>query len=139
MPQTPNLVYPALNESNVSAPLRVTADGYLETVQSARVPTTAVLTQTGGTIASGGTYQAALAANANRLPGGAISNTSVDKTARVYFGAVADAKSTNTITLAAGATLPFENVTGVGVAYTGVVAIDGTTAAGFVTTEVKSA
>lgn len=134
MPQNPNQVLVGLN-GGVPKPLATDANGLLF---SSAVPTTVTVVQTGGTITAGGTFQSALAANPNRLAA-AVHNLSVDKSAQVYLGAVADAKAGNSVRLAAGATLPLETLTGTGNAYTGVVAIDGTTAAAFVTVEVVKA
>ena len=128
MPQNPTQVLVGLNSGQPTA-LAVNSDGQLETIQSAVTPTTVTVSQTGGTITTGGSWQAALAANADRAPGGAICNLSASKAALVFFGAVADATNGKAITVAAGATLSFETVLGRGNAYPGVVAISGPTTA----------
>ncbi len=138
MPQNPNQVLAGLNGGTPRA-LATDAEGKLLTIQSEVVPTTVDVITTTGTIASGGKFQAALAANPDRAPGGLILNASASKVLSVFFGAAADAKSGTSIPLAAGASLPLQNVLGAGNAYTGVIAVDGTTAETFVAVEVTKA
>lgn len=88
--------------------------------------------QSGGTIAAGGTFQAALALNAGRI-GGLIQNTGTG-TLEVFFGPTASASSEAALILAPLAERAFSLGVNQGV-YTGVVAVNGATDAPFVTIE----
>ena len=92
-----------------------------------------------GTITNTGTFQAALIANPNRLPGGAIVNLGTHAM-NVVFGSHLTATIAESIPVPAGSTavaagvLSFANFFGGGV-YIGEVAIEGTAADTFITVE----
>lgn len=130
MPQNPNQVTAALNPSNATASLRVDANGALITTTDS--PTAGIsVVQTLGTIASTGTFQVAMAANADRALGGSISNHGA-ALQLVAFGTTAASRG---VQVAAGGTLhlivvfPTEP-------YTGAISITGTATQTFTTTEV---
>ena len=103
-------------------------------------PAAVTVVQTSGTIANTGTFQAALVANPNRLPGGAIVNLGTH-TMNVVFGSHTTAGTADAIgvpaasTLAPAGTLSFNSFFGGSVRYTGEVAIEGTAADTFITVE----
>jgi len=132
MPQSPFQTRPGLNDG-VAKSLAVDAEGRLVPGFTAVTPTVAT-----GTIASTGTFQACLAANANRLPGGSITNNGA-ATMQVFFGATGDATADKAVDVAAGATLFLANVFGPNQVYTGAIAITGTATQTFGTVELTAA
>jgi hypothetical protein len=112
------------------------AQGPIATAVNA-LPVTATIAT--GTIAVTDTFQAALAANASRRPGGSLTNQDGTNAMYVFFGAVASASKAKSIILAAGATLYFNDVFGPNQAYRGVVAVTGTGTDTFATLEVAAA
>lgn len=122
MPQNPTQVLVGLY-GGLPKPLAVDASGRLIT---APVPLT--ITTTTVTIDTTNTFKQALAANANRLPGGSIVNNAASNKMQVFFGAQADATANKAIDLAAGATLFFSDVFGAGQVYRGEICITGTAA-----------
>jgi len=103
-------------------------------------PAAATVVQNVGTIVNTGTFQAALLANPNRLPGGAIVNLGT-ATMKVVFGPHTTAGTADAIailpssTSAAAGTLSLNSFFGGSVRYTGEVAIEGTAADTFITVE----
>lgn len=128
MPQNPNQVLPALTSDNVPASLNLDDTGALKVVQSEAPPITdPVVHQTIGTITAGtGSFELAMAANPNRLPGGAIQNNSTSHAMGVVFNSHTAAVSGSAIAIPASGTLVFSQVFG-GQVYKGEVAIEGTT------------
>lgn len=135
MPQNPNQVLVGLNTANTPTSLKVDANGAL-IISQPGAGGGATLVQSVGTIATTGTFQAAMAINADRLPGGAIVNNGTAGMT-VSFSAFGDAKTGNTVPIAAGGTLSLATVLGPN-AYTGAVAITGTKSDTFVTVEVSN-
>lgn len=132
MPQNPNQVLVGLN-SGLPKPLAVDASNRLVPGFTAVTPTVAT-----GTIAVTNTFQACLAANANRRPGGSITNNGA-ATMQVFFGATGDATADKAVDVAAGATLFLANVFGPNQVYTGAIAITGTATQTFGTVELTAA
>ena len=91
-----------------------------------------------GTIGITNTFQTALAANADRLPGGAIANNGT-KTMLVSFTAAASAYADKSIPVAIGVTLPLANIIGPDQIYTGEISITGTATDKFATVEISKA
>jgi hypothetical protein len=119
MPQNATQVLVGLNSGAPKA-LAVDASGNLILANKAVTPT--VVT---GTIATTNTFQACLAANADRLPGGTITNNGA-ALMQVFFGATGSASADKAVDLAAGATLYLAQVFGPNQVYTGAIAITGT-------------
>lgn len=132
MPQNATQVLVGLN-SGSPKPLAVDTGNKLLTGASAVTPTVAT-----GTIAVTNTFQACLAANANRLPGGSITNNGAGLM-QVFFGALGDASADKAVDVAAGTTLYLINVFGPNQVYTGAIAITGTSTQTFATTELVAA
>jgi hypothetical protein len=112
-------------------------------VAVARAYPNSTVSQAVGTIAATGTFQAALLANSNRIPGGAIVNLGTHAM-NVVFGSHTTAVVADAIpippasTIAPAGTLSFATFfggSGSGGNYTGEVAIEGTAADTFVTVE----
>lgn len=133
MPQSPNQVNPALNPSNSPTPLRVDESGALITTQNSPDVDISVV-QTLGTIASTGVFQAAMAANAARLVGGAVSNHGA-ASMLLSFGTGAAGRG---VVIAAGGSV-FLNDIFPNEPYVGAINITGTGTQTFTTTEVSAA
>lgn len=130
MPQGPIPIATAITPTKSYAPMNLDANGNLLVAVAAESPDAgALVTQVTGTITAGtGTLELALAANPNRLPGGAIYNHSTVDVMGVYFGphTVAGAAAA-IIPIPANSVLYFGSVFGSDGVYQGEVAIEGTT------------
>jgi len=134
MPQNPTQVLVGLNSGSPKA-LAVDADGVLKVTPDTSQVSIAAANAT-GTIASTGVFQACLAANADRLPGGIISNNGT-KAMALFVGAVADANADKSIPIGIGASLPLTTIFGPDQVYTGELAITGTATDKFSTVEIS--
>jgi hypothetical protein len=136
MPQNPNQVTVALNSTNGTASLRLNSDNAL--VVSTNNPDAGVsIVQTLGTIATTGTFQAGMAANASRALGGAIVNHGT-ASLLVSLTAAGDAKTGSGIAVAAGGTLLLAQVLP-DQPYLGAISLTGTKADTFTTVEISKA
>lgn len=132
MPQNPNQVLVGLNSGSPKS-LATDATGHM---LNGGTPVTATVAT--GTIAATGTFQACLASNADRAPGGAITNNG-SNVMQVFIGATGDASAAKAIDLAGGATLMLGQVFGATQVYSGAIAITGTKDDTFATVELEKA
>lgn len=132
MPQNPTQVLVGLNGGSPK-PLAVDTDGNLLNGGTVVTATSAT-----GTITATSTFQSCMAANADRAPGGTITNNGTN-VMQVFIGAVADASAAKSIDLAGGATLYLNQVFGATQVYQGVIAITGTKDDTFATVELERA
>jgi len=136
MPQNPNQVTVALDDSNATASLRLNSDNAL--IVTMNNPSAGVtVVQTLGTIATTGTFQAGMAANADRAVGGAVVNHGT-ASMLVSLTAAGDAKTGSGIQVAAGGTLMLSAVLP-DQPYLGAISITGTKSDTFTTVEITKA
>lgn len=135
MPQNPTQVLVGLNGGQPTA-LATTAgrEAVVSPVPSQQALSIASAT---GTIASTGTFQACMAANADRA--GAVIANNGTKAMAVSFTAAGSADADKSLPLAIGATLSLASITGPNANYTGPISITGTAADKFATVEFTKA